>query len=174
MWSRMPEPVDRDRLFPKLNDAQISRIARRAERRPIRRNEVLWEVGAPRMDFYVILAGSIEIVEPLPGREESITVQGPREFTGDVDLIGADPNTAWLGGCVALDDKGFVKTGNDLSAQDLAKARWPLARSPYPLETMLPGLFAAGDVRAGSVKRIASAVGEAAACIQLVHKALQE
>src|SRR5712664_4369584 len=103
MWSRMPEPVDRDRLFPKLNDAQISRIARRAERRPIRRNELLWEVGAPRMDFYVILAGSIEIVQPLPGREESITVQGPREFTGDVDLIGADPNTAWLGGCVALD-----------------------------------------------------------------------
>src|SRR3982074_3625463 len=87
----MLEPADRDRLFPKLSDAQISCIARRAERRPIRRNEVLWEVGAPRMDFYVILAGSIEIIQPLPGREESITVQGPREFTGDVDLIFGHP-----------------------------------------------------------------------------------
>jgi thioredoxin reductase (NADPH) len=89
-------------------------------------------------------------------------------------MIGADPNTTWLHGCVILDDKGFVKTGNALSADDLARARWPLARSPYPLETTLPGVFAAGDARAGSVKRIASAVGEAAACIQLVHTALQE
>jgi thioredoxin reductase (NADPH) len=89
-------------------------------------------------------------------------------------MIGADPNTTWLRGCVALDAKGFVKTGNALSAEDLAQAGWPLGRSPDPLETTFPGVFAAGDVRAGSVKRIASAVGEAAACIQLVHKALQE
>jgi thioredoxin reductase (NADPH) len=88
-------------------------------------------------------------------------------------MIGADPNTRWLANCVALDDKGFVKTGNGLSSEDLAAARWPLAPPPYPLETTLPGLFA-GDVRAGSVKRIAAAVGEGAGCVQLVHKALQE
>jgi len=90
-FAAMAEAGDRDRLFPKLDDAQIARIAQRGERRPVRRNEVLWEVGAPRIDFYVILSGSIEIVQPLPGREESITVQGPREFTGDVDLIFGHP-----------------------------------------------------------------------------------
>jgi len=89
-------------------------------------------------------------------------------------MIGADPNTTWLGGCLALDPKGFVKTGNDLRAEELLQARWPLGRSPYPLESMLPGVFAAGDVRAGSVKRIASAVGEAAACIHQIHGVLQE
>ena len=75
-------------------------------------------------------------------------------------MTGASPNTAWLGGCIALDDKGFVKTGPDLSADNLAAARWPLSRPPHLLETSLPGLFAVGDVRAGSVKRVASAVGE--------------
>src|ERR1700694_2269235 len=83
----MPEARERHRLFPKLNDAQIARLARRAERRSIRRGDVLWDLGAPRFDFYVVLSGSIELVQPRAGREESITVQGPREFTGDVDLI---------------------------------------------------------------------------------------
>jgi thioredoxin reductase (NADPH) len=102
------------------------------------------------------------------GAEESRPVR--RVFL----MIGAEPNTAWLGGCLTLDAKGFVKTGNDLRPEELTEAQWPLGRSPYPLETMLPGVFAAGDVRAGSVKRIASAVGEAAACIQQIHRVLQE
>jgi thioredoxin reductase (NADPH) len=122
----------------------------------------------------VALEGSGPCLERVRWRNDATGEEEARDIHHVFLMIGADPNTAWLGGCVALDDKGFVKTGNDLSAEDLAKAHWPLARSPYPLETMLPGLFAAGDVRAGSVKRIASAVGEAAACIQLVHKALQE
>jgi thioredoxin reductase (NADPH) len=89
-------------------------------------------------------------------------------------MTGAVPSTAWLAGCVALDDKGFIKTGRDLSPEDLAAARWPLARQPYLLETSLPGVFAVGDVRSGSVKRAASAVGEGSIAISAVHQVLAE
>jgi thioredoxin reductase (NADPH) len=87
-------------------------------------------------------------------------------------MTGADPNSSWLQGCVALDEKGFVRTGADLRAADLAG--WPLARAPHILETSAPGVFAVGDVRAGSMKRVAAAVGEGSACIQLVHRVLSE
>ncbi len=89
-------------------------------------------------------------------------------------MTGADPNTAWLGGCVALDDKHFVKTGADLHPDELDKAGWPLARRPELLETSRPGVFAVGDARSGSVKRVASAVGEGSVCVQLIHRALRE
>jgi thioredoxin reductase (NADPH) len=89
-------------------------------------------------------------------------------------MTGAEPNTRWLHGCLALDDHGFVKAGVDLGGEDLATARWPLTRPPYPMETSMPGVFATGDVRSGSVKRIASAVGEGSVCVQFVHRALGE
>ena len=89
-------------------------------------------------------------------------------------MTGAVPNTTWLKGWVALDDKGFVRTGTDLSAEDLAATKWPLSRAPHLLETSRPGIFAVGDVRAGSVKRVAAAVGEGSAAVQFVHRALQE
>lgn len=89
-------------------------------------------------------------------------------------MTGANPNTAWLQGCVALDEKGFVKTGQDLTPGDLDKAKWPLARSPLLFETSQPGVFAVGDVRASSVKRVAAAVGEGSVCVQLVHRVLAE
>jgi thioredoxin reductase (NADPH) len=89
-------------------------------------------------------------------------------------MTGADPNTAWLQGCVALDDKHFVKTGADLLPEELERAGWPLPRRPELLETSRPGIFAVGDVRSGSVKRVASAVGEGSVCVQLVHRALRE
>ena len=89
-------------------------------------------------------------------------------------MMGAMPNTAWLEGCLALDDKGFVKTGPDLTREDLQAAKWPLGRTPYLLETSLPGVFAVGDVRAGSVKRVASAVGEGSIAVSFVHRVLQE
>jgi thioredoxin reductase (NADPH) len=89
-------------------------------------------------------------------------------------MTGAVPNTVWVAGCLALDDTGFVRAGADLSADELAAAKWPLKRAPYLLETSLPGVFVVGDARAGSVKRVASAVGEGAICVQLVHKTLAE
>jgi thioredoxin reductase (NADPH) len=89
-------------------------------------------------------------------------------------MTGALPSTDWLRGCVALDEKGFVKTGPELSASELADAHWPLARSPYLLETSLPGVFAVGDVRGGSVKRVASAVGEGSIAVVFVHRTMHE
>jgi thioredoxin reductase (NADPH) len=89
-------------------------------------------------------------------------------------MTGADPNTSWLDGCIALDDKGFIKTGLDLFSDNLSAAGWPLTRQPYLLETSLPGIFAVGDVRGGSIKRVASAVGEGSTAISFVHKVLQE
>jgi len=89
-------------------------------------------------------------------------------------MTGADPNTRWLNGCMALDSKGFIQTGPDLLPEDLGAAGWPLMRPPYLLETSLPGVFAAGDVRGGSIKRVASAVGEGSIAISFIHKVLQE
>jgi thioredoxin reductase (NADPH) len=83
-------------------------------------------------------------------------------------MTGANPNTVWLGGCLALDNKQFIKTGGELGLD------WPLRRAPYLLETSRPGVFAVGDIRAGSVKRVASAVGEGSMAVQLVHKVLAE
>lgn len=89
-------------------------------------------------------------------------------------MIGAEPNTAWLKGCVALDGKGFVKTGGDLTAAELSEKGWDRDRPPHLLETSRPGIFAAGDVRSGSVKRVASAVGEGSTCVQFLHRVLAE
>jgi thioredoxin reductase (NADPH) len=89
-------------------------------------------------------------------------------------MTGAVPTTKWLDGCVALDGRGFIKTGSDLSKEDLAAAQWPLARLPHLLETSLPGVFAVGDVRGGNMKRVASAVGEGSTAIAFVHRVLAE
>src|SRR3954454_8751776 len=89
-------------------------------------------------------------------------------------MMGAMPNSGWVYGCVALDKKGFIKTGSDLTREDLDAARWPLGRAPHLLETSLPGVFAVGDVRGGSVKRVASAVGEGSIAVSFVHRVLQE
>jgi thioredoxin reductase (NADPH) len=89
-------------------------------------------------------------------------------------MTGATPNTGWLDGCLVLDEKGFIKTGAELSREDLAAAKWPLARAPHLLETSRPGVLAVGDVRCGNVKRVASAVGEGSIAITFVHQILQE
>jgi thioredoxin reductase (NADPH) len=91
-------------------------------------------------------------------------------------MTGASPRTDWLRGCLALDDKGFILTGRDLETAVIPDdlPRWPLSRAPLMLETSLPGVFAVGDARAGNVKRVASAVGEGAISISLVHRALAE
>jgi thioredoxin reductase (NADPH) len=88
-------------------------------------------------------------------------------------FIGAEPHTEWLDGVVARDARGFVLTGPDLAIDGRRPRGWDLDRDPYYLETSVPGVFAAGDVRANSVKRVASAVGEGAMAIQLVHGYLE-
>ncbi|HEV3220922.1 MAG TPA: FAD-dependent oxidoreductase [Candidatus Acidoferrales bacterium] len=88
-------------------------------------------------------------------------------------MAGASPRTEWLRGCLALDDKGFILTGRDLETAN-GDLKWSLTRAPQMLETSLPGVFAVGDVRSGNVKRVASAVGEGAIAVHMVHRALAE
>ena len=89
-------------------------------------------------------------------------------------MTGAEANTGWLNGRVALDEKGFIKTGSELTRQDLRGAGWSLKRPPYLLESSLPGVFAVGDVRCGNIKRVASAVGEGSIAVSFVHRVLAE
>jgi thioredoxin reductase (NADPH) len=111
-------------------------------------------------------------LESIRIRDTKTGASGERAIRHVFLMMGADPNTGWLDGCVALDEKGFVKAGSGLTASDLSG--WPLKRPPYLLETSLPGVFAVGDVRSESVKRVASAVGEGSICVQLVHRYLAE
>jgi thioredoxin reductase (NADPH) len=115
------------------------------------------------------------------GRLEGMTLRDRRTgATEDVAasalfvMIGAEPRTEWLAGSVERDDRGYVLTGHDLLSSGAPPAGWPLARPPLLLETSIPGVFAAGDVRNRSVKRVASAVGEGAIAVQLVHEYLNE
>jgi thioredoxin reductase (NADPH) len=102
---------------------------------------------------------------------ESVSAENVRHL---FVMTGAVPATKWLDGCVALDDHGFIRTGPDLTPEDLQTARWPLARPPHLLETSLPGVFAVGDVRGGNIKRVASAVGEGSIAVAFVHQVLRE
>ena len=115
--------------------------------------------------------GRLERVQCCDKRTGAIT---PLSIRHVFLMTGAVPNTGWLAGCVALDSKGFIKTGPELSRDDLTAARWPLGRAPHLLETSLPGVFAVGDVRGGNVKRVASAVGEGSIAISFVHRTLIE
>ncbi|WP_030904323.1 FAD-dependent oxidoreductase [Streptosporangium amethystogenes] len=113
------------------------------------------------------------------GHLERITLKGPDgERTVGAEwlfvFIGAEPFTDWLGETVERDAKGFVLTGPDLTADENRPRNWPLRREPYHLETNVPGVFAAGDVRADSIKRVASAVGEGAMAVALVHRYLEK
>jgi len=89
-------------------------------------------------------------------------------------MTGAVPATKWLDSCLVLDDHEFIKTGPDLTREDLSARRWSLSRPPHLLETSLPGVFAIGDVRSGNIKRVASAVGEGSIAIAFVHQVLHE
>ncbi len=113
-------------------------------------------------------------LERVQWRDGNTDTLETREVRHVFVMTGAAPNTQWLGGCVALDGGGFIKTGPDLTKEDLAAAHWPLLRHPYLLETSLPGVLAVGDVRSGNVKRVASAVGEGSISVSFVHKVLHE
>ncbi len=116
-------------------------------------------------------------IEALDGHSHLERIRWRNSQTGSTEMheiqhlflmMGANPNTAWLQGCLTLDDEQFIKTGADLGLD------WPLRRAPYLLETSVPGVFAVGDIRSGSVKRVASAVGEGSMAVQFVHKVLAE
>jgi len=114
---------------------------------------------------------SLERVELTDNRtSESRTVDIRHAFI----FIGASPNTGWLPPEVARDSKGFVRTGRDLEPDELGHAVWSTGRPPYLLETNIPGVFAAGDVRSGSTKRVASAVGEGSIAVSFIHRVLAE
>jgi thioredoxin reductase (NADPH) len=114
--------------------------------------------------------GRLREVRARDGSGQELAIQ-----TGALFLfIGADPNTGWLRNCVALDRNGFVLTGPALPPDAIDNERWRLAgRGPFLLETSLPGVFAAGDVRSGSVKRVAAAVGEGSQSVSFVHAHIQ-
>ena len=130
----------------------------------------------------IVLHTMTEIVA-LDGDKQLESVQWRNNQNGRIEthpikhvflMMGAIPNTKWLQGCIALDAKGFIKTGTDLTLDDLAAAKWPLARPPHLLETSLPGVLAVGDVRGGNIKRVASAVGEGSIAVSFVHQILRE
>jgi thioredoxin reductase (NADPH) len=113
-------------------------------------------------------------LERVRWRDRGASAEETRPIRHVFVMTGAEPSTRWLDGCVALDENGFIRTGPDLTPEDLAAAKWPLPRPPYLLETSRPGVFAVGDVRAGNVKRVASAVGEGSIAVSFVHRALTE
>jgi thioredoxin reductase (NADPH) len=117
------------------------------------------------------VAGDIglEEVEVEDARAGSETIPAHGLFV----FIGAQPHTGWLRDAIACDDNGFVVSGRELLADGVSPS-WPLGRDPFLLETSTPGVFVAGDVRRGSVKRVASAVGEGAMAVQLIHGYLAE
>jgi thioredoxin reductase (NADPH) len=115
-----------------------------------------------------------KLLERVRWREGRTGTEETRDLCHVFVMTGGEPNTRWLSDCLVLDAKGFIKTGPDLSATDLETAKWPLRRAPFLLETSRPGVFAVGDVRAGNMKRVASAVGEGSTAVAFVHQVLKE
>jgi thioredoxin reductase (NADPH) len=148
-------------------------LAETMSRYLIRRIEETPNITLHRSTQIVAMAGG-EHLEEVTLRDEVAGLVAPRPIRHVFSMIGAVPNTEWLRGCVALDDKGFVLAGSDLTRETLEREHWPLTRAPLHFETSRPRVFAVGDVRANSVKRVASAVGEGSVCIQLVHRILAE
>jgi thioredoxin reductase (NADPH) len=134
--------------------------------------------GSPNIDLrphteIVALEGGNHL-ERVRWRDNETGIVSTHDVRHLFSMTGAAPNTGWLAGCVVLDGKGFIKTGAELSDEELSAAKWPLARPPHLLETSRPGVFAVGDVRCGNVKRVASAVGEGSIAITFVHQSLHE
>ena len=152
--------------------ASMSRyLIRRIERTPS--IELRTQVEIAGLEGGVVPDGEDHLQRVLVRDRISGEIQ-PYDISHLFVMTGAKPTTGWLGRCVVLDSKGFIKTGPDLSPEDLAAAQWPLARPPHLLETSLPGVFAVGDVRGGNMKRVASAVGEGSTAIAFVHQVLHE
>jgi thioredoxin reductase (NADPH) len=148
-------------------------LAAEMSRYLVRRIEETHNITLHRRTQIIALEGN-EHLERVTWRDESDGSVTTKPIRYVFSMTGASPNTHWLEGALAVDNKGFVQTGFDLNDATLKAAGWPLARRPYLFETSRPRVFAVGDVRANSSKRVAAAVGEGSVCIQLVHKALSE
>jgi thioredoxin reductase (NADPH) len=125
----------------------------------LRHTEICDLVGTDQLEAVVV-------VDTTSGERQVLDVRALFVF------IGAEPCTAWLAGTVALTEKGFVLTGRDAAEASSSSVWAPVGREPMTLETSRPGVFAAGDVRDGSTKRVASAVGEGAMATHLIHRHL--
>lgn len=148
-------------------------LAESMSRYLIRRIEMNPAIDLRTRTEIVALEGT-DHLERVDWRDEQTGKREAKTIRHVFVLAGAIPNTHWLDGCIALDANGFIKTGPDLSPTDLVAAKWPLSRAPHLLETSLPGVFAVGDVRGGSLKRVASAVGEGSIAVAFVHQVLHE
>src|SRR6266568_3155461 len=148
-------------------------LAKTMSRYLIRRIEETPNIELHTNTEVVALEGN-DHLERVTWRNNQTGQTGSRNIAHLFSMTGAVPNSAWLGGRGVCDQRGFIKTGLDLTTEDLAKAKWPLKRPPYLLETSLPGVFAVGDIRGGNVKRVASAVGEGSIALSFVHQVLAE
>ncbi|CAN5579860.1 FAD-dependent oxidoreductase [soil metagenome] len=148
-------------LSKSLSDYLVKEIEANERVRVLLNSEVAEAMGEHTLEAVTVFDGSTGMTQEVA--TEALFV-----------MIGAQPHTEWLEPSVARDKRGFVLTGADLWAKESWRERWPLARAPLLLETSMPGVFAAGDVRHGSIKRVAGAVGEGAASILLINQYLRE
>ena len=153
--------IRREDLTPTMSAYLIDQIAKRENIHLLACSEITAAAGNGRLEELTI--GNIKT-----GATET------RKANALFIFIGAKPFTDWIGLDIIKDDKGFLETGRDLKSYDLFKKIWKQDRDPYLLETSCPGVFAAGDVRAGAMNRVASAVGEGSMSISFVHKYLAE
>jgi thioredoxin reductase (NADPH) len=148
-------------LSKAMSDYLVQEIEVNARIRVLLDSQIAEAIGEHQLELVTILNTSSGDSEEVPC--EAVFV-----------MIGAQPHTEWLQPAVAVDRRGFVLTGAELLADQGSREKWPLSRPPMLLETSMPGVFAAGDVRHGSIKRVAGAVGEGAAAILLISQYLRE
>ena len=149
-----------DSIAKAMSRYLIDEIEARPNIEVMTRTELSRAHGLSRLESLSVTRAGEPVDEPL--RADALFI-----------FIGAQPYTRWLEGTLARDERGFILAGRDLHA-GAATAAWTLSRDPHPLETCLPGVFAVGDTRHGSIKRVASAVGEGSMSVQLVHQYLAE
>jgi thioredoxin reductase (NADPH) len=150
-----------DSLAAKMSQYLVSRIEQTSNIEVLLESEVASVSGSDHLESVTV-------------RDCKTGAQTTHDASGLFIFIGAQPCTDWLNGVVQMDAKGFLLTGNQLIKHGKPPKGWALARDPFLLETSVPGIFAVGDVRADSVKRVASAVGEGSIAVQFVHEYLSD